>query len=167
MHIDPVPSGDSPYGVAYLVSAEVDLVVFCRLEVSPVHLEHNLKTLSEVVPLYPEVEELQIVFPETSFALRPPSLTSSSPRQTFFHLLIYSLSNDDCPLAMAAYCLHNRHPVEHAFLPLLLYVDLNPYSLSLPAAPVRGPCGSPDYFLLGLLSLLVFAVAPLPEGPSL
>ena len=68
MHIDPVPSGDSPYGVAYLVSAEVDLVVFCRLEVSPVHLGHNPKTLSEVVPLYPEVEELQIVFPETSSA---------------------------------------------------------------------------------------------------
>ena len=147
MHIDPVPSGDSTYEVAYLVSAEVDLVVFCRLEVSPVHLEHNLKTPSEVVSLYPEVEELQIVFPETSSALRPPSLTSSSPRQTFYRLLIYSLLNDDCPLAMAAYGLHNCHLVAPAFLPLLLFVDLNPYILSLPAPPV-------------------LAVAHLPEGPS-
>ena len=68
---------------------------------------------------------------------------------------------------MAAYSLRNRHPAEHSFLPLLLYVDLNPYSLSFPAAAVRGPCGSPDYFLLELLNLLVLAVAPLPEGPSL
>ena len=167
LHVDPVPSGDSPYGDAYLVSAEVDLAAFCSLEISRWYLEHDRSSPSEVVPLDPVVENLQTAFPGTSSALRPPSLASSSPRQAFYPLLICSLPNGDCPLEMAAYCLRNLHPVEHSFLPLLLYVDLNPYSLSLPAAAVRRPYGSPDYFPLGLLSLPVLAVAPLPEGPSL
>ena len=166
-HVDPVPPGDSPYGDAYLVSAEVDLAAFCSLEVSHSHLGHDPSALSEVVPLDPVVESLQTASPGTSSALRPPSLASNSPRQAFCLLLICSLQNGDCLLEMAAYCLRDLHPVEHFFLPLLLYVHLNPYSPSLPAAAVRRPYDSPDYFPLGLLNLPVLAVAPLPEGPSL
>ena len=167
LHIGPVPTGDSPYGDAYLVSAEVDLAAFCSLEVSHSHLGHDPSALSEVVPLDPVVEGLQTAYPGTSSAPCPPSLASYSPRQAFSLLLHCSLPNGGCLLEMAAYCLRNLHPVEHLFLPLLLYVHLNPYSPSLPAAVVRRPYDSLDYFPLGLLNWPVLAVAPLPEGPSL
>ena len=48
LHVDPVPSGDSPYGDAYLVSAGVDSAAFCSLEVSHSHLGHDPSALSEV-----------------------------------------------------------------------------------------------------------------------